>query len=145
MTGTFLSDDFNGALLDNVWSFAGVAGSLGLGSSGDEAFLILSAPAGVDTDPFDENLAVRALQAIDDEDFQLEARFLTEPSQRFQLQGLMVEQDANNWIRFDVYFNGQDLNIYAGVTTNGDTATQINLAIPPGSAEHIRVTRTGDQ
>ena len=38
-----------------------------------------------------------------DEDFGIEAKFLSTPTQHHQMQGLLIEQDADNWIRFDTY------------------------------------------
>ncbi|MBY8978616.1 DUF1349 domain-containing protein, partial [Rhodobacteraceae bacterium NNCM2] len=70
--------------------------------------------------------------------------FLSEPSQRFQMQGLLVEQDASNWIRFDVYSDGNVLRIFSAVTVNGSSSVRISATIAEGAAEYMRVERDGD-
>ncbi|MBY8978480.1 cadherin-like domain-containing protein, partial [Rhodobacteraceae bacterium NNCM2] len=96
------SDDFGGVALGLEWVLDGSAATADLGADGDERFLELGASAG-NRDMWNINTgASKLMQSAADEDFTLEARFLSEPSQRFQMQGLLVEQDASNWIRFDV-------------------------------------------
>ncbi|OLT56268.1 FG-GAP-like repeat-containing protein [Moorena producens] len=140
-----VSDDFAGGSLDPaVWSVEGPAGvAAGLGANATDAYLELITPDG-NYDAWQTNNAARAMQAIADEDFQIEARFLTTPTERFQLQGLLVEQDANNWVRFDTYSDGNVLRVFAAVTVNGSSSARVNATIPAGAAEYLRVDRTGD-
>ncbi|MEX0368916.1 MAG: cadherin-like domain-containing protein, partial [Ruegeria sp.] len=145
-TGSGLvSDDFSGAALDPaVWSLEGPAGiSAGLGVTGSEAYLELVTPDG-NYDAWQANNSARAMQDIADEDFQVEARFLTTPASRFQLHGLLVEQDADNWVRFDTYSDGSVLRVFSGVTVNGSSSARVNTVIQPGDAEYLRVERSGD-
>ncbi|WP_170337390.1 tandem-95 repeat protein, partial [Ruegeria arenilitoris] len=142
--GSGTSDDFSATTLDPIWAFAGPGEvSSGLGTSGSDAFLILSTPAG-DYDVYDENRGARLLQTVADEDFQVEARFLSTPSERYQLQGFLVEQDADNWLRFDTYSDGTNLRAFAATTINGDSSPAFNVTIPGGSAEYLDLTRSGD-
>ena len=46
------------------------------------------------------------MQDAPDGDFQLEARFLSTPTVKNQMQGILVQEDADSWIRFDTYFDG---------------------------------------
>ena len=113
----FSSDDFSGGPLDpSVWTVEGPAGvSASTGASATDAYLELVTPDG-NYDAWKINNSARAMQDIADEDFQVEARFLTTPTERFQLQGILVEQDAGNWVRFDTYSDGNVLRVFAGVT-----------------------------
>ncbi|MCP4306230.1 MAG: DUF1349 domain-containing protein, partial [bacterium] len=138
------SDDFSSGVLDPVWSVEGPAGtSAGLATSAEDAFLLLETPDG-NHDIWETNNGVRAMQAVVDEDFQLETRFLTTPSEKYQMQGLLVEQDADNWIRVDTYSTGSSLKAFAAVTVDGNSTTQINLTVP-GDSQYLRVSRAGDE
>ncbi|MCG7522424.1 cadherin-like domain-containing protein, partial [Ruegeria sp. Ofav3-42] len=141
---TSSSDDFSGGTLDPAWTFAGPAGTAsGLGTTAGDAFLTLSTPAG-NFDVYGENRGARVLQDVADDDFQVEARFLTTPSERYQLQGFLVEQDADNWLRFDTYSDGNTLRAFAAVTVNGSSSPRFNVSIPGGNAEFLDLTRSGD-
>ena len=61
------------------------------------------------------------------------------------MQGFLVEQDADNWIRFDTYSDGTNLRAFAAVTVDGVSSPQFNVVIPEGSAPYLRVTRADDQ
>ncbi|MCP4305151.1 MAG: DUF1349 domain-containing protein, partial [bacterium] len=138
------SDDFSSGVLDPVWAIEGPAGtSAGLATTAEDAFLLLETPDG-NHDIWGQNNTVRAMQTVVDEDFQLETRFLTTPTERYQMQGLLVEQDAGNWIRFDTVFTGASLKAFAAVTVDGSSTAQLNVTVP-GDTQYLRVTRAGDQ
>ncbi len=143
---TFQSDDFASGMLDpNVWTFTAPSGAtVASGVSGSEAFVRLETPAG-DFNPYDTNNGARLMQSAADEDFQLAARWLTSPTEQYQGQGFLVEQDAGNWIRFDIYSNGSALYAYGGVTTNGDTRTKFNVSLGTTPMPYMRLTREDDR
>ena len=143
LPGSITSDDFSGASLDPGWSLQGPAGTVALASDATDSYVEIAVPSG-DYDAFDVNNAARLMQAATNEDFGVEAKFLSEPTERFQIQGILIEQDANNWIRFDTVHNGSTLQIYAGVTIGGNTTGVITSAIPAGSASYLRVDRVGN-
>ncbi|MCB6180255.1 cadherin-like domain-containing protein, partial [Rhodobacter sp. Har01] len=73
------SDDFSAGVLDPVWRIEGPAGvSSALGTSAQDAWLALVTPDGT-YDAWNTNTAARAMQTTADDDFQLEARFLSLP------------------------------------------------------------------
>ena len=90
------------------------------------------------------NKATRLLQSTDDTDFQFEVAFLDEPSLRYQMRGIMVEQDAGNWIRFELHHDGNGLFVYGSTTTDGSPSARFKTAVAPGEADIMRVTRVGD-
>ncbi|MCB4457290.1 Ig-like domain-containing protein, partial [Leisingera sp. McT4-56] len=143
---TFQSDDFSlGALDPLVWSFAAPPGAtVTSDTAGEEAFVRLETPPG-DFDPYDTNNGARIVQAAADEDFQIITRWLTSPSEKFQGQGFLVEQDAGTWLRFDVYSNGSKLFAYGAVTTDGDTRTKFKVSLGTTEMPYMRLTRTGDE
>ncbi len=138
------SDDFSGGLIDPMWTFAAPSGATAaLGTSGDEFFVKLVTPAG-DFDPYDTNNGARLMQAAADEDFQIAARWLTTPTEKYQGQGFLVEEDADNWLRVDIYSTGSQLYAYGGVTEAGDTSTQFNVSLGTTPMPYMRLTREGD-
>lgn len=138
------SDDFAATSLSSEWRFEGPAGvTSALGSSADDSWLELATPDG-NFDVWNANNGARAMQDMADEDFSIKARFLSTPTERYQLQGFLIEQDADNWIRFDTYSDGGTLRAFAAVTLDGESTAQISAKIPGGEAPYLRVSREGD-
>ncbi|WP_109314033.1 Ig-like domain-containing protein [Ruegeria sp. AU67] len=140
-----ISDSFASSVLSPVWTVSGPAGiSHALGQNASDAYLELVTPDG-DHNVWDTNKGARAMQNQADEDFALETRFLSTPADQYQMQGLLVEQDADNWLRFDTYSDGNNLRAFAAITVDGDSSPAFNVVIPGGNAPYLRVTRAGDQ
>ncbi len=145
-----VSDDFNRANLDlNRWNFVNPLGDGWVAMTGkgtSDAYLELSVPFGTSHDPFNDNLSVRAMQSAPDTDFETVVKFDSEPdpNERFQLQGIIIEQDVDNWIRFDLSSDGSSLRLFAAVTSNGNSSSQFLIGVNPGEATYLRVNRTGD-
>ncbi|MEM7546722.1 MAG: cadherin-like domain-containing protein, partial [Pseudomonadota bacterium] len=139
-----ISDDFSGGILDPVWLIAGPGGtSVTVGADATDAYLELVTPDG-NHDVWNANNGARALQAITDTDFDLETRFLTTPSDQYQLQGFLIEEDAQNWVRFDTYSDGSNLRAFGAVTVNGVSSPEFNVVIPGGEAPYLQLSRDGD-
>ncbi|MFC3144280.1 cadherin-like domain-containing protein, partial [Psychromarinibacter halotolerans] len=139
-----VSDDFADATLDAVWRIEGPGTiSSALATNATDAFLALITPDG-DHDIWNVNNAARVMQTIADEDFAVETRFLSMPSQQYQMQGFLVEEDAQNWVRFDVYHDGSQLRAFGAITVNGVSSAAFDIVIPGGSAPFLRLDRTGD-
>ncbi|MEM6656497.1 MAG: cadherin-like domain-containing protein, partial [Pseudomonadota bacterium] len=139
-----ISDDFASNVLDAAWSIEGPSGiATSLATNATDAYLELVTPDG-NYDVWNTNNGVRAVQDVADGDFQIETRFLTTPTEKFQLQGLLVEQDASNWLRFDTYSDGNNLYAFAGITVDGDSSQAFRVTIPGGTAPYLRVDRSGD-
>ena len=143
------SDDFNSPNLSPIWTFINPLndGSYRLvGAGTGDAYLELVVPGGTAHNPAaNNNRAVRVMQAAANVDFEADVKFGSEPTQGTQMQGILIEQDASNWIRFDVYHNGTDLRIFAASIVNGVSTTRVNNRISPGSASYLRINRTGNQ
>ncbi len=137
------SDDFSAAVLDALWSQQGPNGSIAVTAANGEGYLEIAVPQG-NYNAWHRNDSTRLLQAAPDEDFSISARFLSTPTHRYQIQGLLVEQDAGNWIRFDIYHDGDQQHVFAGVTVDGESSRKIDTIIPDGNASHLRVDRAGD-
>jgi regulation of enolase protein 1 (concanavalin A-like superfamily) len=143
LPGGLFSDDFNTDAVRAGWSLEGPAGTAGVTRAGIEASLEIAVPDG-DYDAWQTNRATRLMQDAADEDFVVEAKFLSRPSEKYQIQGILIEQDADNWLRFDTVHDGQDLRVFAGITQGGSSAPAINDTVSPGAADYLRVERAGD-
>ena len=115
------------------------------GTGTEDAYLELDVPSGTTHDLWRNSTdAIRVMQPTANEDFELEVKFASEPSQRYQLQGILVEQDSDKWIRFDTYHDGRKLRVFAAVTIDGVSTTKIKVPVDTGTASYLRVNRQGD-
>ncbi|SIT16926.1 Regulation of enolase protein 1, concanavalin A-like superfamily [Roseivivax lentus] len=141
---SFVSDDFHNSALGLQWQIVAPNGtSHSLGSEGQESFLSLSTGPG-NHDIWNGNNAVRAMQDVSDEDFEIEARFLSVPTEAYQMQGFLIEGDESNWLRFDTYSDGSRLYAFAASTVEGSSSQLFRTVIPEGAAPYLRLDRTGD-
>ena len=151
----FESDDFNAATLDPRWTFINPlsVGSYALvGAGSGDAHLSLSVPAGTPHNAWGSggvNESVRVMQAAEDVDFELVVKFNTDPADGYNDQGIIIEQDAGNWLRFDVYdggpLGGATEKLFVGATIGGAAGDSLlNATIDDGAAMYLRVVRSGD-
>ena len=140
-----VSDQFDAGTLDTgVWTFVDPVGDSTVSMTGTQASI--SVPAGTGHDVWKSgNFAARLRQAANNTDFQAEVKFDSAVSQKFQLQGLLAEQDNGNLIRFDFYSDGTTTKIFSASFVNGLPTTRVNTAITAGVPLYLRVTRVGDQ
>ena len=107
---------------------------------------LISVPAGASHDVWSGgNMAPRLMQAASDQDFELEAKFESTPSAKYQLQGLIVEASAGNYLRFDFYHDGSSLRLFAASFAGGSPTVRYNQAVASGAALYMRVKRVGGQ
>ena len=148
---TLVNDDFNqcgGLTLD--WTYVDPIGdgsftTTGLGSN--DAWLQLTVPAGSEHLANNEDLPPRVRRAVLDTDFDFEVKWDSAPTLNTQIQGLLVEESLTDWIRFDLYSNGTDLNLFVGTTVADSTSTIANVDLGPNMAGPLwmRVDRAFDQ
>ncbi|WP_380165804.1 hypothetical protein [Jannaschia sp. R86511] len=142
------SDDFSAGLLDeDLWTVVDPVGDgqvSVVGGGTDDVRLALSVPAGVSHDAFNANRSLRVVQDVADGDFEVAARFTSSPDQQYQQQGLLVEQDASNWMRFDIHSTGTGWRLYAGRTVNGKTTKLLQKGVPMAPEVTLRLGRSGD-
>uniref|UniRef100_UPI00101DB800 DUF1349 domain-containing protein n=1 Tax=Phytoactinopolyspora endophytica TaxID=1642495 RepID=UPI00101DB800 len=109
-----------------------------------DGLLHLAVPASTNYDIWNTNRSLRVTQPVADQDFEAEARFLSVPSQKYQTQGILVEQDTDNWLRFDVHSTGSKLRVFAAKTVAGSSSTLFATTITAGPEVQLRLDRTGD-
>ena len=116
-----------------------------MGAGTPDAQLLLSVPAGTTHDAWSNNTTLRVMQPAADEDFEIEVKFESEPTQRYQSQGLLVQQNASSYVRFDVYSDGSSLRAFAATFANGTPTVRVNSAIAAGPTTYLRLGRSGNQ
>ena len=142
----FVSDDFSSANLNTqVWTIEDPVGDATYSLSAGE--LSISVSSGLDHNVWTSgNMSARVMQSTDDVDFELEVKFASIPVQKYQLQGVLIEQDDDNFLRFDFYSDGKRLKVFAASFVDGSPTVRTNSRINPSSGElFMRVTRVGDQ
>jgi len=138
-----LSDGFNATTLDETqWLYLNPLGDGSMSLTGNQ--LALSVPAGEHYFG-SSNDTVRVIQPIVDEDFVVDVKFDSLPTERYQMQGILVEQDANTLLRFEIYSDGNQLKLYTASYRNGTSSSQYNAPLASGSPLYLRVERVAQQ
>ena len=141
-----VSDEFNNATLDtSLWAVVNPVGDGTVSLNGSEAQLSL--PAGSEHDVWKTgNRSLRLMQTVADIDFKVEVKFDTFVNQGSQMQGLIVEQDANNYLRFDRYFDGTNVHLFVAKFVSGQPTVQVNTTLSGATFAPfwLRVQRTGN-
>lgn len=139
-----ISDDFNSGLNTKVWSTYTPKNDTSITTTGSQ--LQFSVPAGSNHDLWTHHLdAPRITQNITNSNFELEAKFGSAVTQKYQMQGIIVEQDRNNLLRFEFHSDGVITNIFSASITNGQAVKRLIKSIPSGAPSHLRVTRIENQ
>jgi hypothetical protein len=130
----------------NVWRFINPLGDASYATNGSE--LLLNVPAAANHDPAygGNNNSVRVMQTIGNYDFLVELKFDSIPALQYQFEGLLVEQDAANYLRFQIGSTGNAVVINASTIINKVQNPLIGgvVSIPNGAtALWIRVQRSG--
>ncbi len=114
------SDDFNSCTLNNsVWDFRDPVGNSSYLVNGKE--LEITVPAGTNHEILDNaNESARIMQAINDEDFRMSAKFDAPVEAGTQMQGLLVAEDEQNFVRYNLIHNGSAVFIEAYIYEDGE-------------------------
>lgn len=143
----FASEDFDEAELGRGWEVVDPLGDGTVeieGAGSGDARLEMTVPEGKNHEPWNVNRSVRVMREANDTDFTTIARFQSVPTKRYQIQGILVQEDRDNWIRFDVYHDGERLRAFAGSTEGRRSTGRVNEEGVAGASSFLRVTRTGD-
>jgi uncharacterized repeat protein (TIGR01451 family) len=144
-----VSDDFHtDALNTALWQFVNPAGDGSISFDGSHA--LLHVPSGSSHDVWTNgNPAPRLMQTVPNADFDVIAKFDSAIDLPCQTQGLIVQQDATNFLRFDVYSYGTAAYVFAAALSPGNNQppVYVNQRIGEGIGVpfYIRVRRTGTQ
>ena len=137
-----VSDDFKGSTLNPMWTF--YAGCCGFQkTTGTD--VLLTVPSVTNHNIWDKNQGVGLFQNISNVDFDVVAKFDSAVKQGYQEQGIVVQQDAQNFIFFAVYHDGTTPRLLVVVTNGGTPTLQYSQPISSGGAPFwLRVKRVGN-
>ncbi len=141
---TLVSDEFNAGTLSGVWQFLNPSGDGTQGMTGTQ--LSVGVPSGSRHDIWtDLNNAPRVMQSTSNADCEVTVKLDTGMTERYQIQGLLFQQDSVNLIRVDVNSDGIGTSIFAVTLTNNSESIKINQGIGGLGVQpiYLRVTRTG--
>ena len=138
-----ISDDFNACALNtNLWAFVNPVGDGSYEMNGTQ--LRLNVPANVSHNIWaDGNRSVRVMQPTQNVDFEIVTKFESAVTKRFQMQGILVEEDSQNFLRFEVHFDGTSNRLYVARIQDGNPKAIINGVYLPSTPPYLRVTRVG--
>ncbi len=139
------SDDFNACSVDgSVWTFVDPIGDGSVSVNGTQ--LALSVPAGIAHDVWSGgNMAPRLMQPVGDTDFEVEVKFESPVTEKFEMQGLIVQQDLDDFLRLDFYGDGGQTRVFAARVVGGSPTALANVTVPAAATPlFMRVTRSGD-
>ncbi|RMF79411.1 MAG: hypothetical protein D6744_09150, partial [Planctomycetota bacterium] len=139
-----VSDDFSAPTLDpNVWTLVDPLGDVAVSLTGLQ--LSLSVPGGVDHDIWTGGVfAPRVVQSVANADFDLEVKFDSVVSQKYQAQGIVVEEAGGGVLRIEYFSDGVDTFAFAAWINGGSADTLLFQAINGDGRQPLRVSRFGD-
>jgi hypothetical protein len=139
------SDNFNlSSLNTSLWTFVNPSGG---SYSLTGANLLLSAPGGSIHHPTAAGAdnAVRMMQTIANVDFDVIVKFDSIPRSRYTSQGMIVEQDDSNFVRFELYSDGNQTYLYGAAIIAGNEIAKINMPVAAGGPSFwLRLGRTAN-
>lgn len=141
---TLVSDEFNSGTLSGVWQFFNPSGDGTQVMTGTQ--LALGVPSGSRHDIWtDVKNAPRVAQTTNNADFEITVKLDTGMTERYQIQGLVFQQDSINLVRIDVNSDGIGTSIFAVTFTNNSESVKLNQGIGALGAQplYLRVTRSG--
>jgi len=138
------SDEFNGTGVDtDKWTFVDPIGDSALQVTSGRAEI--SMPAGSRHDLWTGADEVpRLLQAAPDVDFEVEAKFDSAVSTGYQMQGIVVEQDADDLLRVETHNDGRTNYLFIAQIRAGVAEKIASRAIPASASFYLRVGRAGN-
>ncbi len=145
-SGAPVSDEFNaGSLNTGVWQVSTPVGGSAAVSNGE---LVLTVPGGSNHDAEVPALdAVQVIQPIANTNFDVAVKIDSTlvAATKYYGQGLMVEGDAKDYIRFEVEAGGT-LNLSVGTITAGVDTSKVKISPFSGYAvpTYLRLTRVGN-
>ena len=85
------------------------------------------------------------MQTAPNTDFEIEVKFDSPVTRRYQIRGLVVDESSGRFIRFDVHHDGAQVRVFPATINNGTASTRHNVASTlSGSALYLRLARQGN-
>lgn len=141
------SDNFDDCVLAGKWEFVNPLGDGSYKVNGRQ--LELSVPADTVHNVFTTgNDSARVMQTTENEDFTVEVKFDSRLEQSGAMQGIIVEQDAGSFMRFDFFRREDTITVYAAAFVLPATDPVLSFGkvtlAPMDTPLSMRVVRFGD-
>jgi hypothetical protein len=122
------SDDFNGGALNRrIWTFIDPRRDATVATTGTltrDAWLCISVPSSSSHNVWEDgNYAARLMQPARDTDFEIEVKFESGVSRKYQIQGILIEQDEAHFLRMDFHSDGEGTKLFAATFAPGSADT----------------------
>ncbi|MEA2264194.1 MAG: hypothetical protein QOJ51_7019, partial [Acidobacteriaceae bacterium] len=145
-TGGIISDNFDESTLNaSLWTTENPLGDGIVTMAGTAA--TLNVPQGTihDLSTSGDN-TLRVMQPVANTDFSVDVRFQSAPEIGNQDEGILVEQDSGDFLRFDVFFNGTiGPELFAAGVSGGNATTFVTTQIAlPKAPLVLRLGRKGN-
>ena len=142
---TIISDNFNGPSLNSqVWTYLNPLGDAALSMTGSQ--MQIAVPGGTTHDIWTTGFdAPRVMQAANNTNFEVEAKFQSTLIAPIQLQGILVQQDPGNILRFDFVRKTSGIQVFSAAIEGGVASVKIDSVIAAGTTLYLRVKRLGNR
>ena len=138
------SDEFDVPGLDtDLWTFIDPLNDSSLDVSGGRVTMT-AAPGVLHYTWTGINTTPRIMQDAADEDFELEAKFDSDVTLPYQLQGFRIEADLDNSLVVQLSSSGAGTLLIYGQVTNGIVSAPVAVPLPNGAPSYLRVLRQGN-
>ena len=142
------SDDFSSCQLSDRWTWVNPLNDSNYAVTGRQ--LEISVPAAAHNIWSTGIDAPRLMQPANDNDFTIEVKFDSNLVGLVAMQGILIQQDAQNFIRFDFYKRSpadtaQEINVYAASFENLTPRVRANNKVAEQlQPMYMRIVREGD-
>lgn len=141
----FISDNFDSETLNNFWTFIDPVGDGAAYNKYRGVHLEIQGEKSHDLWTGGNNSA-RIMQAAPNTDLGIEVKFKSPVTAEHQLQGILIEQDATNYLRFDFHSDNNSTKNFAAAIVNdiGSALSNVPIATTGVAPLYLRVIRRGD-
>jgi regulation of enolase protein 1 (concanavalin A-like superfamily) len=137
-----VSDEFSSGL-GSQWTWVNPVGDATVAVSGGLARL--GVPAGVSHDLWTGAFrAPRLLQATPNVDFDVQVKIDSPMTARYQLQGLVAQQDADDLLRAELHHDGSGVRVFVATFVDGRDAVRAHSSVGFTASFWLRLVRVGD-
>lgn len=140
----FVSDDFSApAASAGLWTFVDPLGDSSLAVDGGTARI---SPGAAQTHDYwvGADALPRIVQAMADQDFEVEVKFESVPDEDFESHGILVEEGVGEALRVEVHHNGSETRVFVACFDLFQPTIHTNqLIAAPGAPLWLRLRRTG--
>lgn len=139
-----VSDDFAGEQLNgDIWQQIDPVGDSVIGVNGTN--LLITLPQGSDHDIWHNgNRAARIMQKINNSDFGVQVKFDSQLEGQYAMQGILVEENVDNFLRFEFYSAKNEMYVFAVAFSSGAPAVKFQKKIPRNGVMYMQIIRSAD-